>query len=150
MLDKLFPKMDWFPSWVGRFFWVPLAAGCAALPGGGAAGSAPLGASGMVVDTLLKTELEGVDDTEVVVTYAEFPPHTTLPKHWHPGEEFAYVLEGSATLWQEGKPDTLTKKGDVVKVPPKQVHTAITGDEGVKLVIFRVQEKGQPERVLVE
>lgn len=42
------------------------------------------------------------------------------------------------------------KKGQVVKVPLKQVHTAITADEGVTLLVFRVHEQGEPERVPVD
>ena len=105
---------------------------------------------GLVLNNLMSAELEGVEGTEVVVSEVTIPPNTALPKHWHPGEEFAYVIEGSVTLWQEGKADITGSEGDVVKVPLKQVHTAKTGDEGVKLLIFRVHEKGQPERVLVE
>lgn len=104
----------------------------------------------VILETLHKSELEGVTGTEVVVSRVVIPPNTSLPKHWHPGEEFAYVLEGSATLRQEGKADVVSNKGDVVKVPLKQVHTGITGEEGVTLLVFRVHEQGQPERVLVK
>ena len=86
----------------------------------------------------------------MVVSRVVIPPNTSLPKHWHPGEEFAYVLEGSATLRMEGKPDVVSNKGDIVKVPLKQVHTGLTGEEGVTLLVFRVHEQGQPERVLVK
>lgn len=102
------------------------------------------------LETLLSTVLSGVENTEVIVSRVTLPPHTTLPKHWHPGEEFIYVLEGSATMWQEGKPDMTGNAGDVFVVPLKQVHTAITGDVGATALVFRVHEKGQPERVLVE
>jgi quercetin dioxygenase-like cupin family protein len=78
------------------------------------------------------------------------PPNISLPKHWHPGEEFAYVLEGSVTLWQKGKDDIVGKAGDVVKIPLKQVHTAITTDQGATLLVFRVHEQGEPERIPVE
>ena len=98
----------------------------------------------------MSSELEGAKGTEVVVSHVTIPPNTTLPKHWHPGEEFAYVLDGSVTLWQKGKPNTTAEKGEVAKVPLKQVHTAITGKEGVTLLIFRVHEKGQPERIMAE
>ena len=103
-----------------------------------------------VLKNLLTSVLEGVDDTEVVVSHVTIPPNTSLPKHWHPGEEFVYVLRGSVTLWQKGKPDVRAAAGEVVKVPLKQVHTAHTGDEGVTLLVFRVHEQGQPERVLVD
>lgn len=102
------------------------------------------------LETLLSAELEGVEGIEVIVSRVTVPPNTALPKHWHPGEEFAYVLEGSGSLWQEGKEDVPVKQGDAVKIPLKQVHTAITGDEGATFLVFRVHEKGKPERVPVE
>lgn len=106
--------------------------------------------SGVKLENLLKAELEGAAGTEVIVSRVTLPPNTSLPKHWHPGEEFGYVLEGSVVLWQQGKEDMVAKKGDVVKVPLKQVHTAITKDEGATVLVFRVHEQGKPERVPVE
>lgn len=102
------------------------------------------------LENLLKAVLEGVTGTEVIVSRVTIPPNTSLPKHWHPGEEFAYVLEGSVTLWQKGKDDIVGNAGDVLKVPLKQVHTAMTKDEGATILVFRVHEQGKPERVLVE
>lgn len=106
--------------------------------------------SGLNLENLLKAELEGFEGAEVIVSRVTMPPHTTLPKHWHPGEEFAYILEGSAVLWQDGKDEIVGKAGDVLKVPLKQVHTAITRDEGAVFLVFRVHEKGKPERVPVD
>lgn len=106
--------------------------------------------SPMMFADLLTSQLEAVDGTEVVVSITTVPPHTTLPRHWHPGEEFAYVLEGTFVLWQEGKADEIYRKGDVGKVPLKQVHTVSTKDEGATVLIFRVHEVGQPGRILVD
>jgi quercetin dioxygenase-like cupin family protein len=105
---------------------------------------------GLKLETLLEAVLEGVEGTEIIVSKVTLPPNTSLPKHWHPGEEFAYVLEGSVTLWQKGKQDIVAKAGDVVKIPLKQVHTAITQDEAATVLVFRVHEQGQPERVPVQ
>lgn len=105
---------------------------------------------GVKHENLLKAELEGVKDTEVIVSRVTIPPNSSLPRHWHPGEEFAYVLEGTVTLWQEGKEDIVLKAGDVGKVSLQQVHTALTSDEGATVLVFRVHEKGKPERVPVE
>jgi len=102
----------------------------------------------LILNDLLVRQLQGVKDTEVVVSMTTVAPFTTAPKHWHPGEEFAYVLEGSLTLWQEGKPDEHYKKGDVAVVPLKQVHTISTQEEGATVLVFRVHELNQPERVL--
>jgi len=98
---------------------------------------------------LLTSQLEGAPGTEVIVSITTVPPNTTLPKHWHPGEEFAYILEGSIVLWQEGKPDEIYRKGDVGKVPLKQVHTVATKEESATILVFRVHESDQPGRVLV-
>jgi quercetin dioxygenase-like cupin family protein len=104
----------------------------------------------MMFADLLTSKLEGVENTEVVVSITTVAPHTTLPKHWHPGEEFAYVLEGTLILWQEGKADEIYRKGDVGKVPLRQVHTISTKEEGATVLVFRVHELGQPGRTLAE
>ncbi|MDA0348917.1 MAG: cupin domain-containing protein [Verrucomicrobia bacterium] len=102
------------------------------------------------LENLMSSALEGANGKEIIVSRVSIPPNTSLPKHWHPGEEFAYVLEGSVVLWQKGKADVVCNVGEVAKVPFKQIHTAMTGDEGATIVVFRVHEHGEPERVLVE
>jgi len=106
--------------------------------------------SGPKLENLMRAQLEVLAGGEIIVSRVTIPPHTSLPKHWHPGEEFAYILEGSCYLWQDGKEDLLGQAGDVLKVPLKQVHTAVTKDEGATILVFRVHETGKPERVMVE
>ena len=105
---------------------------------------------GLKIDNIMTSQLELAEGIEVVVSHVVIPANTTLPKHWHPGEEFVYVLEGAEVLWQKDKSDTHLKKGDVFKVPLKQIHTAKTGEEGATILVFRVHEMGQPVRVNVE
>lgn len=105
---------------------------------------------GPKLESLLRAELEGTIGTEVIVSRVTVPPNSSLPIHWHPGEEFGYVLSGSVTLWQDGKPDENYVAGEVVKIPMKQIHTAKTQEEGATLLVFRIHEKGKPERILVE
>ncbi len=52
---------------------------------------------GLKIDNIMTSQLELVEGTEVVVSHVQIPANTTLPKHWPPGEEFVYVLEGSAS-----------------------------------------------------
>lgn len=125
-------------------------AAAAASAGDHPAKSAEKSGSDVKLETLLKTQLEVFEGAEVIVSRVTLPPHASLPKHWHPGEEFGYVLEGSIVLWQKGKDDVLGKKGDVVKIPLKQIHAAKTGDEGATVLVFRVHEEGKPERVSVD
>ena len=102
------------------------------------------------LENLLKSSLESSPDLEVIVSMVEIGPGLSLPKHYHPGEEFIYVLQGSGTLWLKDQPDIQLEAGQVAKVPLEQVHTAITGDQPVKALVFRVHKKGQPERIPAE
>lgn len=114
--------------------------------------AAPLQAQPATVklENLLTSDLGRVENTEVIVSRVTIPPDSSLPRHWHPGEEFAYVLDGRVTLWQAGKADIVSGPGEVVKIPLEQVHTAMTGPEGTTVLVFRVHEKGRPERIAVD
>jgi len=116
-----------------------------------------LGISGKVfaadavkIDNLMRTELQVAEGIEVIVSVIEIGPQFTLPKHYHPGEEFVYLLEGSATVWQQGKPDVTLAAGEIYRIPLKQVHTALTGDNSARAIVFRVHEKGAPDRIPIE
>ena len=102
------------------------------------------------IEDLLTQQLEVTEGIEVIVSRVSIPPHTSLPMHWHPGEEFAYILEGSAILVQEGMEDIAAGTGEVLGVPLKQVHTARTEEEGATILVFRVHEMGEPGRTIVE
>jgi quercetin dioxygenase-like cupin family protein len=85
---------------------------------------------------------------EVIVSLVEVPPNTTMERHWHPGEEFHYCLEGETELVIDGQPTILETPGKVSHVPYKKMHTVVTKKEGVKLLVFRVHTKGEPVRYL--
>ena len=107
-------------------------------------------AASVQADNLLRESIAGVEGKEIIVSRVSFPPHTELPWHWHPGEEFFYVIEGSVTLKRRGEPDLPTTQGDAQKIAPQIIHTGSTGEQGAELVIFRVHAAGEPERYLVD
>jgi quercetin dioxygenase-like cupin family protein len=87
----------------------------------------------------------GTPGHEVVVARGEFNPGAAAPKHTHPGEEAAYVLDGEVTLEVEGKPPMVLKAGDVFFVPAGTVHSAKnTGKTAAKVLSTYVVEKGKP------
>lgn len=100
------------------------------------------------LENLLQAPLadEFTPGREIVVSYVEIPPDTTMKRHWHPGEEFHYYLEGEVEIAIDGEPSIHGTPGTVGHVPFKTMHTAITGDEGAKLVVFRVHTEGKPVR----
>jgi quercetin dioxygenase-like cupin family protein len=103
-----------------------------------------------ILNDLATDVLESADGLEVVTTYVEFPAGMQGPTHTHPGEEFAYILEGSVYLWEEGKGETRYVAGDSCMVSMGALHKVRTADESVKLVAFRVHIIGEPERTLID
>ncbi len=104
----------------------------------------------MHVENLLRQLLvdEFTPGREIVVSYVEIPPNTRMDRHWHLGEEFQYYLEGDVTIEQDGRPTIVGTPGTVGHVPYKQMHTAVTGLKGGRLIVFRVHAEGEPVRYL--
>ena len=49
----------------------------------------------------------------------------------------------------KGNYSIMSTPGTVIRIPFKSMHTAVSGDEGAKAVVFRVHTKGEPHwRVL--
>jgi quercetin dioxygenase-like cupin family protein len=88
---------------------------------------------------------------EVVQARVELDPGVASPKHWHPGEEIVYVLEGSLEYRVEGKPPVTLKAGDVLFIPARTIHAAknVGSGNGAELATY-VVEKGKPLAVVVE
>ncbi|GIR70388.1 MAG: hypothetical protein CM15mP74_16390 [Halieaceae bacterium] len=103
----------------------------------------------VTADNLLRETIDGIEGKEVIVSRVSFP-RIELPWHWHPGEEFFYVIEGSVTLKRRGQPDVVTVRGDSQKIAPGVIHSGESGKEGAELVIFRVHASGETERYLVD
>ena len=82
---------------------------------------------------------------EVVQVRVDFDPGSVAPKHWHPGEEIIYVLEGTLEYELEGQPPVTVKAGDVLFVPARTVHSArnVGSGNGAELATY-VVEKGLP------
>ena len=102
------------------------------------------------LENLLRMPLadEFIPDREIVVSYVEIPPNLTMDRHWHPGEEFHYYLEGEVTIAIDGERSIIGTPGTVGHVPFEKMHTAITGDQGARILVFRVHTAGMPVRYL--
>jgi quercetin dioxygenase-like cupin family protein len=95
---------------------------------------------------LLKTDLEGMAGKEGIMYIAEFAPGAVAGKHFHPGPEFAYILDGSLTLEPQGQAPQTFKAGEAFHNPAKIVHDAknASATAPAKVLVFLVGEKGQP------
>ena len=88
---------------------------------------------------------------EVIQVRVEIEPGAPFTKHWHPGEEIVYVLEGSLEYQIEDKPPVTLEAGDVLFIPARTVHAAssVGSVPGAELATY-VVEKGKPLVVVVE
>src|SRR5262245_37710849 len=95
---------------------------------------------------LFRGNLEGVEGKEIVIFIAELAPGAVGSKHYHPGPEFFYVLEGTLAHEPEGGPAHMMKTGDLGSNPNKSVHTIRNPSttERTKAIDFLLAEKGKP------
>ena len=101
--------------------------------------------------TLLKVDLAGLEGKEVRMRLTEIAPGATSPKHYHPGQVFGYILEGSLLFEAERQPAVTRAAGEAFHEPPKQVHSAKNASQTVpvKILAFAIVEKGQPDTIPV-
>ncbi|TCC90080.1 cupin domain-containing protein [Pedobacter frigiditerrae] len=87
----------------------------------------------------------GTPGKEVVQVRIDFDSGTAFGKHWHPGEEIIYVLEGSLEYQVAGKSTVTLKSGDVLFIPAGTIHAARNPGKGIaKELATYIVEKGKP------
>jgi quercetin dioxygenase-like cupin family protein len=91
----------------------------------------------------------GETGREVIQVRVDFAPGAAFGMHTHPGEEVAYVLEGSLEYQFEGKLPITLKTGDSLFIPAGTPHAArnVGSVNAAELATYLV-EKGKPLVVL--
>ena len=84
---------------------------------------------------MLRAPITITDGLEVIISDVVIPPNGTVPRHYHPEEEFIYVIEGSAVHIEEDQPDRILKAGDTYVIPPEAEHSPRGGDEGARAML---------------
>lgn len=94
---------------------------------------------------LLRTDLANAEGQEGAMWLVEIAPGAKTGKHYHPGHEFVYVLEGTGHTEMEGKPAAIVRAGEALYLPPGQVHN--TNNESAtattRALVVYVGPKGQ-------
>ncbi|MCA1368616.1 cupin domain-containing protein [Bradyrhizobium sp. BRP14] len=99
---------------------------------------------------LLQHDLS-VPAREVDQVRVDFDPGAVSIKHSHPGEEVAYVLEGSLEYQLEGRSPVTLHAGETLFIPAGVAHVAknVGSGSAAELATYIV-EKGMPLVVPVE
>ncbi len=97
-----------------------------------------------VVDLVKRSLASGANEGSIFLV--ELAPGAAVGRHYHPGDAFAYILEGSMVLELDGQPPVTLKPGDSGHVAPRQVHDDknASTSKPVKFLVFHVTQKGQP------
>lgn len=82
---------------------------------------------------------------EVIQVLVEFAPGVAAPRHSHPGEEIAYVIEGVFLYELDGRPPVTLKAGEALFIPAGTPHAVknVGSGNAVELATYIV-EKGIP------
>jgi quercetin dioxygenase-like cupin family protein len=104
-------------------------------------------------DGIGRTEVARHDITspgrEVIQVRVDFEPGAAFGRHNHPGEEVAYVLEGSLEYLLDGRPPIVLKAGDALFIPSGTYHAARNvGSVKASELATYIVEKGKPLVVL--
>jgi quercetin dioxygenase-like cupin family protein len=101
------------------------------------------------VPGLKRTDLQqhdlSVPGREVIQNRIDIDPDAPPIRHWHPGEEIIYVLEGTLEYAIDGRPPTTASAGEALMVPAEAVRAArnIGGGKAAELATY-VVEKDRP------
>lgn len=98
------------------------------------------------VTPLLKTNLAGIEGKEVNIVHVSVSPGFVTEKHFHPGQLFIYVVEGTITIEMEGLAPLKLGPGDIFEEPPGRamVGKNLSSTHGAKFVVFQIGDKGKP------
>jgi quercetin dioxygenase-like cupin family protein len=93
---------------------------------------------------LLRNDLS-VPGREAIQVRVDFAKGAAFGRHSHPGEEIAYVLEGTLEYEIDGKPTVTLKAGETLYIPAGTIHAAknVGDGNGSELATYIV-EKGKP------
>ncbi len=81
---------------------------------------------------------------ELIVADLNLPADAVGESHYHPWEEYLYVIAGSALVDIEGQGLRVLQAGESFVIPPEKVHTPRAGPAGVRAIVMRVHDLGDP------
>ncbi len=84
---------------------------------------------------------------QLIVADLHLGPDAVGAAHSHPWEEHLYVLGGSAVVDIEGMNADTLEAGEFFVIPPGTVHTPRAGPDGVRAIIMRLHNEGEPDMV---
>ena len=103
------------------------------------------GFAGNKVTPLIKVDLTGVANKQVIANVYEVPPGAMVPRHYHHGDECHLVFSGEWAAEVEGRPVKTVKAGDSQYVERERWHGGkVVGDVPMRLLGLMIVDKDKP------
>ena len=101
------------------------------------------------VPGLTRTDLQhhdlSIPGREVIQNRVDIDPDAPAIRHWHPGEEIIYVLEGTLEYAIDGESARIVSAGEALTVPADRLHSVQNvGDGNAAELATYIVEKGRP------
>jgi len=116
-------------------------AGCASSEDSVAVYAPPQG-----INQVLEGPIAAAPGHSLILGDLNMPGGAEIPRHYHHGEEYIYVLGGSATVSRAGHPDVTLGPGQGIVIPPGVVHWGTAGAEGLRSISTWVKDDARPLR----
>jgi quercetin dioxygenase-like cupin family protein len=101
--------------------------------------------AGNKVIPLVRMDLGGDPDRQVIANLYEVPAGAMVPRHFHHGDEFHFVLSGDWAAEVEGRPTHKMKAGDAQYVEREKWHGGrVVSSEAMRLLGVMIVEKDKP------
>lgn len=101
------------------------------------------------INQVLEGPIAAAPGHSLIVGDLNMPAGAEIPRHYHHGEEFLYVIGGSAVVSRPGVPDVTLRPGEGLRIAPGTVHWGRAGPDGVRAVSSWVSVDGKPLREAV-
>lgn len=101
---------------------------------------------------LLRTDLAGAEGYELHMWRTDIAPGVVGTKHYHPGTECIYVLQGNMNLEKVGQETIPLKPGDAHCVKPRMILVPrnASSTEPYQSLVVMIAPKGEPIAVPVK
>lgn len=106
---------------------------------------------GLARAELQRQDLASAPGREAIQLRIGFAPGVAFGRHWHPGEELIYVVDGALEYSVDGQPTKTLQAGDTLFVPAGTIHSARNASTSKAAEVSTYfLEKGKPLVVMVE
>ncbi len=94
---------------------------------------------------LSRTDLAGAPGTEVVIAKIKLPPGVRVPRHFHHGDAYAYIVQGG-TVQPKGQKVREDKTGTLFHFRRGELHGdfVVVGEKAIEILSISIVDKGKP------